>query len=286
MNYFRQLFTIGRMESMMAKHAGEGAGLSSVRELKQTLWTGMKAASRGELVDLAKMALKVANEVSICNQTKLANAIDRDLLAVSFATAKTVDDVICKQAYNHEISSADAEKLLKLNAESAIDDLLDIAKLAAPDWLTHPATLGAMGGGLIGAGVGAWTDPEQNRGRGALFGGVGGAALGGLGGLAYKHFKDLAIDNAAAAEKILANETAEKIEQARAGYTNMGIKPETMPQEELAFSAKDLMPNISGESAYKPKSHSGAASSVEPPSHFGANPSKPEVYKAPKHPGQ
>ena len=54
---------------------------------------------------------------------------------------------------------------------------------ALKQFLTHPATLGATAGGLLGGGLGYISaDQPENRARGALVGAGTGAAIGGLAG--------------------------------------------------------------------------------------------------------
>ncbi len=208
-SFFRELFKLARLEELSEKNASVGV---SVAQAKQRLWTRMKTAAasetEGEAVGLARLATAVYTNASLTDHEKTANAADdagRDILAVSFASALAVDRAIEKMASAGSISSDDASSLYALNAASAIEDLKALAKLAAPNWLTHPSTIGAIGGGAIGAGLGAWGD-DENRVRGGIMGGLGGAAIGSLGGLAVQHWRDAA---SAEQQAELAKQTAD-----------------------------------------------------------------------------
>jgi hypothetical protein len=213
----RQLYKIARLEEASEKLAGEGAGASATALLKLSLWTQMKAAAvsdrSGQAVGLAKMAARIGHESALTTQTsveplKTASAqerVDLDLLAVGFASALAVDKAIDADS---SLSEKDAQALHELNAESAVDDLLALAKTAAPAWLSHPATIGAGIGGLGGAALGAWGD-QESPGRGALMGGLGGAAVGGIGGLAVQQWRNAAALEAEMIKKL----EAEKLHQ-------------------------------------------------------------------------
>ena len=57
----------------------------------------MKASAKHNSLDLVKIALNVSNQAAISTNEKIASFNeDRDLLAISFATAMTVDKAIEK----------------------------------------------------------------------------------------------------------------------------------------------------------------------------------------------
>lgn len=221
MSFLRQLHKIARLEEAVEKLAGEGAGAPSTALLKAALWAQMKAAAAtepgGAALGLAKLAARLGAEAQIVsgatNEKTASERLDADLLAVGFATALAVDWAIEKQAAAGWISADDARSLGQLNAESAVDELLELAKTAAPAWLTHPSTIGAGLGAAAGAGLGAWNDAD-NRLRGGAMGALGGAAVGGLGGLAVQHWRD-----AAAAEGMALRKAQD--EAARAAASNI-----------------------------------------------------------------
>jgi hypothetical protein len=211
--FLHPLYVILRLEESTEKTAS----VVDVPALKQRLWAQMKLAAasdpEGQALGLAKAARGIFQAIHISEPLQKAASAEEtlraDVLAVSFATALVVDDAIEKQAESGSLSSRDAAELQRINAISALADLGRLAKLAAPSWLTHPATIGAGVGGLAGAGLGAWGDNEDRL-RGAVAGGLGGMAVGGLAGAGVKAFQNAQTDENVA-------KTVQKAEQAHAG---------------------------------------------------------------------
>lgn len=179
--FFPQVWRVRCLEDMSEKTADLQIPVSDV---KFDVWNNMKAAasndSEGVYIGLTKIALGVYNAGVATNSVKLAADREvRDFAAISFATAYAVDESITKLANCGEITPDDAIEFLKLNADSAFDDIFGMLKES--DWYKHPAVIGAGAGAVVGGGLGAWGD-DENRLRGGLFGAAGGAAVGGIGG--------------------------------------------------------------------------------------------------------
>ena len=194
MNILLQLRQLHQLEHVLSKFA-HSQPIAEIGNTKLAIWNKIKKASyRNPVDDLIKFAKELIVEASIHNTQKVA--FDKNASAVhiaSLVSAYVVDQAIEKTAHT------DSEKdfLHQLNAESAIDDLYAIVKTANHEWLTHPGTL-AGAGALLGGGLGAWSD-EENRLRGALVGGTGGAAVGGLAGLGLQHIDQEVLHNLAEA---------------------------------------------------------------------------------------
>jgi hypothetical protein len=185
--FFQPLYKITRLERLFEKTASKASELS---ELKLGLWNQIKTAAQNNPIEIAKIAIDIFNSAEVTSfHNKTASESERDMTAVAFATASVVDTVIGKQAALGEITKKEAAVLYQINADSAINDLQRITKLADGNWYNHPAFYGALGAGSLGAGIGAWGD-DDNRLRGAAVGGLTGAGIGALGGLAVDAFRD------------------------------------------------------------------------------------------------
>lgn len=116
----------------------------------------------------------------------------REAFASSVAGAAMVDVAIEKLAAAGRYNESEREFLLDLNAEAAVRDLQHLCKTAGflsnalQTMQQHPKTTGAVVGGAVGAGMGAWKD-DENRLRGAVSYGVPGAAIGAMAGHAFQN---------------------------------------------------------------------------------------------------
>jgi hypothetical protein len=110
----------------------------------------------------------------------------REALAASVSGAALVDAAIEKLAEQGRYTPEEKEFLLDLNAEAALRDLRQLLKTSSAfgDALRSPTLRGAVAGGVVGGGLGAWKD-DDNRLRGALSYGVPGAAIGAVAGHGY-----------------------------------------------------------------------------------------------------
>lgn len=115
---------------------------------------------------------------------------ERELRCASIVGALATDFAIAKLASVGRITPEEQQYLLDLNAEAALADLATLTKRAdfsqrivngLATLAQHPKTTGAVVGGAIGGGIGAWKD-DENRLRGAALYAVPGAVIGGIGG--------------------------------------------------------------------------------------------------------
>lgn len=201
--FFPQVWRVRCLEDMSEKTAELQIPVSDV---KFDVWNSMKAAavndSEGVYIGLTKIALGVYNAGVATNSVKVAaDRESRDFAAISFATAYAVDESITKLANNGQITPDEAIEFLKLNADSAFDDIFGMLKES--DWYKHPAVIGAGAGAVVGGGIGAWGD-DENRLRGGLFGAAGGAAVGGVGGAVFHDWRQGEQLEAAAGEAMKA----------------------------------------------------------------------------------
>lgn len=217
--FFPQVWRVRCLEDMSEKTADLQIPVSDV---KFDVWNNMKAAasndSEGVYIGLTKIALGVYNAGVATNSVKLAADREvRDFAAISFATAYAVDESITKLANCGEITPDDAIEFLKLNADSAFDDIFGMLKES--DWYKHPAVIGAGAGAVVGGGLGAWGD-DENRLRGGLFGAAGGAAVGGVGGAVFHDWRQ-----------------ADQLEDAAAKLTQSKLLEETSAKEQRINNA-------------------------------------------------
>ncbi len=184
MNFLVKLYEINKLEENCVKLAGTG-DIHELIDIKFNLWNRLKQASCQNIIKLGKLAKEISNQAYVYLDEKIAiDQSEYNTVLASFASALAVDQMINAS----EKTAEEKTFLLKLNADSALQDLQDLVKIANPSWYTDPKILAALGG-TAGAGLGAWSD-EENRLRGAVVGGIGGAALGGLGGLALQQMQD------------------------------------------------------------------------------------------------
>jgi len=158
-------------------------------------WNAMKVAALAGGNDLVPALAQAAIEkwASVEAGARLGHPREmREAFASSVAGAAMVDVAIEKLAEAGRYTEAEREFMLDLNAEAAVRDLQHLCKTAG--FLTnalqtmqqHPKATGAVVGGAVGAGLGAWKD-DENRLRGAVSYGVPGAAIGAMAGHAYQN---------------------------------------------------------------------------------------------------
>ena len=159
---------------------------SGAPQEKTAFWSLCKATAAndagGVAVGLTKIAFEIWADAFERGFDPGRDRATREAFAGSFGSASAVDATITKMAQDGRISEDEQDRLSELVAESAVRDLEELTKEAgALDILKMPQVIGAIGGAVIGAGIGAWKD-EDNRTRGALAGMVPGALLGAVGG--------------------------------------------------------------------------------------------------------
>jgi len=182
-------------------------------------WNAMKVAALAGGNDLVPALAQAAIEkwASVEAGARLGHPREmREAFASSVAGAAMVDVAIEKLAASGRYTEVEREFMLDLNAEAAVRDLQHLCKTAGflsnavQTMATHPKTTGAVVGGTIGAGLGAWKD-DENRFRGAVSYGIPGAVTGALAGHAFEnhrqnqqtartHAEDIAKEQQAAAQ--------------------------------------------------------------------------------------
>lgn len=166
------------------KTAGFTAHTPSRTALCLSAWKQIKTAAaqdpQGLAAGLARYALSIWADAP---ETKTAlDRSAREDYATCFAAAGAVDQAIDALVKQGSILPKEAAELSEINAVSALDILEKLSGVGQnlTDFIKkHPTAVGAAAGSGIGAGMGAWKD-DDNRFRGALSGGIGGAAIGGL----------------------------------------------------------------------------------------------------------
>lgn len=182
------------------KTAGFTAPTPARTALCLETWKQIKTAAKqdpqGLAAGLARYALDVWAEAP---NTKTAfDRTTREDYATCFAAAGAVDQAIEALVKQGSLTPQESHTLFEINAVQALDTLEKLSGISeilhalSQTIQKHPVAIGSTVGTGIGAGLGAWKD-DDNRLRGALSGGVGGAAIGGLVGHGLtQHLTELA----------------------------------------------------------------------------------------------
>lgn len=101
---------------------------------------------------------------------------EREAWLAGFAANAVVQQTLTKMAVQQELPPDEQQFLETLHAEASLRDLQRLTKTALA-----PAAWGALGGAVLGAGLGAWKD-DDNRLRGAAVGALPGAVIGSVAG--------------------------------------------------------------------------------------------------------
>lgn len=226
-------------------------------------WNAIKLANPS-IEKLAEFAI-FTWDVTRDPRVKVAASKDeRAAFAASFSGAYVVDQLINKYAAERRISEEERQKLAYLNSVSAINDLQEITKLAAPEIFSkllafakrNPKATGAAAGAVVGGGLGAWAD-DDNRLRGGIMGAVPGAVIGGLSGQAL-HDAHMKFDLARKAEEIankskfqqgqLQHQLAQdQIDYAQKEVERLGKKAPLSPEEILQHFTGIAHQELAGE---------------------------------------
>lgn len=166
-----------------------GVKNSGVQE-KVAFWNLCKKAAAGHpngvSVGLSKIAYDIWADAYERGLGNMAPRDTREAFAGSFGSAVAVENGIAKLAQNGQITGYEQIKMTDWVAESAVNDLVELTKTAdAMALLRRPEVIGGALGTAAGAGLGAWSDPE-NRVRGAIAGAVPGALAGTALGYGYR----------------------------------------------------------------------------------------------------
>lgn len=206
----------------------------------RAIWENFKGAAlqrRDEPRPHAKLAAEALD--AWASAPSDASREERELRCASIVGALTTDFAIEKLAQERRITPEEQEYLLNLNAEAALVDLATLTKRAdfrqhivngLASLAQHPKTTGAVIGGVVGGGIGAWKD-EDNRLRGAALYAVPGAVIGGIGGaLGGEHL-----------QHYLTRSVADDA-RAQAHHIAQGAQPliKEMGQDALALTQKRL----------------------------------------------
>lgn len=213
----------------------------------RALWGAVKAAAvrRGPaLLDgLASLALE-AWATSDAGTKLSEDRATREAFVASLVGAALVDATLDKLAAEGAYTTPEVEFLRDLNAEAALRDLARFQKNAgfASSLLaaikSHPAAVGSVGGGLAGAGFGAYAD-DDDRLRGALRFGLPGAAMGAmLGHGAGQLSAEMREERAADAAKALEGTRAQELHAARLKALAQQAKDRKRTAVEIARDAE------------------------------------------------
>lgn len=143
-------------------------------------WNNIKQAAEHTPEGIVRVALNLWSRTDARAKVGHDRA-HREAFAASLVGAFAVDHAIEKMAESGEVKALEAQYLRALNADAAMRDLSEFAKSAGfLDYVkAHPGTTGAVIGGAVGAGTGAYLD-DDNRLRGAVRFGIPGAVTGAL----------------------------------------------------------------------------------------------------------
>lgn len=213
----------------------------------RALWSAVKSAAlrRGDsLLDgLAGLALDAW--ATSDTGTKLSeDRATREAFVASLVGAALVDATLDKLAAEGAYTTPEVEFLRDLNAEAALRDLARFQKNAgfASSLLAalknHPSAVGAVGGGLAGAGFGAAAD-DDDRLRGALRFGLPGAAMGAMLGHGAGQLRaEMREGRAADAAKALEGTRTQELHDARLKALAQQSKVRNRSAAELARDAE------------------------------------------------
>lgn len=213
----------------------------------RAIWNHVKTAAqqRGPslLEGLAKFALDVWSRSDA--GTKLSeDRATREAFIASLVGAAVVDVSLDKMAADGQYTVPEVEFLRDVNAEAALRDLGRFMKTSnygtklLEVLKNHPSAVGAVGGGLAGAGFGAYAD-DEDRLRGALRFGLPGAAMGAMLGHGAGQLRAENLDQqAAVAERALDAAREQQMHEAKLQALVNQAKPRVRSELELARDAE------------------------------------------------
>jgi hypothetical protein len=223
---------------------------------------------RGVSVGLSKIAYEIWADGYERGYSSTRSREEREAFAGSFGSAVAVEGGLAKMAQEGRITDYDQIKMLDWVAESAVNDLVELTKTAdAMAVLRRPEVIGGVLGTATGAGLGAWSDPED-RVRGAIAGAVPGGLAGTALGYGYRTHQEALkalADIAKEKEVRLAEQAAQKAFQEKENLLRADRVADAF-HEALARVKVTNIPQLTGLALADLQAHAAAGHSGLPAS--------------------